>query len=303
MDQPKIIAVVGTNASGKSALGIALAQRFGGEILSADSRQVYRGFDLCCGKVTAAERALVPHHLLDLRDVGEPFSVSDYQALAYALVPGILARGRVPFLVGGTGLYVAAVVHGYDLRRGEPDETLRAALEEKTLGELRALLPDAERERLRANPSDYANRRRLIRCIEKSRTAEGPAGENAPRYRSLQLGLTWPAAELSRRIDRRLAQRLQEGMVDEIRDYLDAGGDAAALDALGLEYRYILRYLRGEYGSEAEFAAALSAAIKRFAKRQMTWFRRDMSIVWLKAEDDYVNQAATLTAGFLSETP
>jgi len=301
MEKPKIIAVVGTNASGKSSLGIHLARRFNGEILSTDSRQVFRGFDLCCGKVTAAERALAPHHLLDVREVGEPFSVSDFQSAAYALIPEILERGHVPFLVGGTGLYIAAVVHGYDLRQGGADEALRAELETKTLPELRALLPEAERKRLSANPSDYANKRRLIRCIEKSREPDGGQRENSPRYRALQLGLTWPMETLEKRIDERLEQRLRQGMLDEVRDYLAAGGDAEIMESLGLEYRYICRYLAGQFKSEAEFKTALSHAIRQFAKRQMTWFRRDKSIRWLDAAGDYLAQAEELTAAFLAE--
>lgn len=188
MEKEKLICVVGTNASGKSALGIALAQRFGGEILSADSRQIFEGFDLCCGKVTAEERALVPHHLLDVRKIGEPFSVSDYQSECYRLIPEIVGRGHVPMLVGGTGLYVSAVVKGYALMQGEPDEALRKELEGKELEELYPLLPPQELQRLKGNPSDYRNKRRIIRCIEKSRSGEQAAAENAAPLRRVAAG-------------------------------------------------------------------------------------------------------------------
>lgn len=294
----KLITVVGTNASGKSELGIRLAQHFNGEILSADSRQIFRGFDLCCGKVTAEERALVPHHMLDLRSLGESYSVADFQSECYRLIPEIHGRGRVPFLVGGTGLYVSAVVQGYNMMQGEPDPALRAELEEKSLEELYALLPPSTLEVLMENPSDRKNKRRLIRLVEKAR-AGGSSEGNQPRYDCLQLGLTWPMEVLQQRIDLRLEKRLQEGMVDEVRDYLRDGGDPQALIDLGLEYRFIYRYLTGCYADEAEFKAALSTAIRQFSKRQLTWFRRDRSIRWLDGSSDYHAEAIRLTEEFL----
>lgn len=301
MSRDKIIAVVGTNASGKSALGIHLAQELGGEILSADSRQIFEGFDLCCGKVTAGERALVPHHILDVRRVGEPFSVSDYQALCYELIPQILGRGHVPMIVGGTGLYVSAVVKGYDLQGGDAaDEALRAELEEKSLEELRELLSEAERERLRQNPSDWQNKRRLVRAVERERQGAEPR-QNDPRYDCLQLGLTWPPEVLAKRIDIRLDERMKQGMADEVRDYLANGGDRAVMDSLGLEYRFLAKYVSGGFKDESEFRAALAQAIRQFARRQMTWFRRDESIRWLDASGDYKTEALRLCREFLAE--
>lgn len=294
----KLITVVGTNASGKSALGIQLAQHFNGEILSADSRQIFKGFDLCCGKVTAEERALVPHHMLDLRNVGESYNVADFQSECYRLIPEIAERGRVPFLVGGTGLYVSAVVQGYNMMQGDPDPALRQELEEKTIEELYALLPKAVLDSVMQNPSDRKNKRRLIRLVEKSRAGE--SGEhNEPRYDCLQLGLTWPMEVLQQRIDVRLEQRLKQGMLDEVRDYLALGGEAQALIDLGLEYKFIYWYLSGKYNSEAEFKAALSTAIRQFSKRQLTWFRRDKSIHWLDGTADYTAEAMELVEALL----
>jgi len=294
----KLIAVVGTNASGKSALGIELARHFNGEILSADSRQIFKGFDLCCGKVTAEERALVPHHMLDLRSVGESYNVADYQSECYRLIPEIAGRGHIPFLVGGTGLYVSAVVQGYNMMQGEPDPALRQELEEKTIEELYSLLPADTLSALMQNPSDRRNKRRLIRLVEKSRSGE--SGEhNEPRYDCLQLGLTWPMELLQQRIDLRLDTRLKEGMLDEVRDYLAAGGEPQALIDLGLEYRFIYWYLSGKYESEEEFKTALSTAIRQFSKRQLTWFRRDKSIHWLDGSGDYRAEATRLVEKFL----
>lgn len=298
--KPKLIAIVGTNASGKSALGIALAQRFNGEILSADSRQIFKGFDLCCGKVTPEERALVPHHMLDLRSVGESYNVADFQSECYRLIPDIISRGHVPFLVGGTGLYVSAVVKGYNMMQGEPDPELRKELESKSIEELYTLLSDEILDSLLQNPSDRRNKRRLIRLIEKSRSGEG-GDVNNPLFDCLELGLTWPMDVLKERIDSRLDMRLKDGMLDEVRDYLSAGGNPQALIDLGLEYRFIYRYLNGEFGSEQEFRDALSTAIRQFSKRQLTWFRRDKDIHWLDGTGDYTAEAISLTKEFLNK--
>jgi len=297
---PKIIAVVGTNASGKSAIGIELAKRLNGEIVSADSRQIYRGFDLCCGKVTGEERRQVPHHLLDVRNIGEEFSVYDFQREAYAAIDQILQRGRTPFLVGGTGLYVSAVVHGYRLREGMGRTDLRERLEGLSLEELHRMLSPEARDFLASNPSEMQNKRRVIRAIEKSAQGEPFTPRNAPRYDALQIGVTWPKEVLDRRIDERLEARLAQGMLHEVEDYLARGGDGDVLYSLGLEYRYIYRYLRGEYASLDEFKTELSRAIKRFAKRQMTWFRRDGSIRWLDMSGDYRTQAQELAVRFLA---
>lgn len=300
MEKTKLITVVGTNASGKSALGIELARRFNGEIISADSRQIFEGFDLCCGKVNAEERAMAVHHMLDVRKVGEPFSVSDFQEGCYRLIPEIAARGHVPFIVGGTGLYVAAVVRGYELMQGEPDMELRAELEQKELSELYPLLPPDELERLKNNPSDWKNKRRIIRCIEKSRTPRPESKDNVPRFDTLQLGLTWPMEIMEERIWKRLEQRLDEGMLDEVREYLAAGGNPQHLHDLGLEYRFILRYLTGEFKTEEVFKEELARAIRQFTKRQVTWFKRDESIHWLNTAADYKAEAAVLVEEFLN---
>jgi len=297
---PKIIAVVGTNASGKSAIGIELAKMFHGEVVSADSRQIYRGFDLCCGKVTPEETRQVPHHLLDVREIGEDFSVYDFQQAAYTAIDGILQRGRTPFLVGGTGLYVSAVVHGYELRPGIGRTDLRERLEGLSLEELHKMLPPEARNFLAANPSEMQNKRRVIRAIEKSAQGEPLSPQNAPKYDALQIGVTWPKEVLDRRIDERLETRLTQGMIGEVEDYLAQGGDGDVLYSLGLEYRYIYLYLRGEYTELEEFKGELSRAIKRFAKRQMTWFRRDSSIRWLDMGGDYLAQARELAGEFLA---
>lgn len=299
--RPKIVTLVGTNASGKSAAGIALARTFCGEIVSADSRQIYRGFDLCCGKVTRSEARMVPHHLLDVREVGEDFSVFDFQQLAYAAISQILKRGRLPFVVGGTGLYVSSVADGYVLSEKPPRAAEHARLAELPIEELRARLTPEAREFLAANPSDWQNKRRILRILEKTEDGEPLRPRNEPRYDVLRLGITWPREILHRRIDQRLKDRIAQGMIGEVQAYLDKGGDKKVLYDLGLEYRHILLYLTGEYSSMEEFRQELSRDIKRFAKRQMTWFRRDPGIHWLDMEADYLDQAQGLIREFLAE--
>lgn len=296
---PKIITISGTNASGKSAIGIDLANKFNGEIISADSRQVFRGFNLCSGKVSQIESDTVPHHLIDIRDIGEPFSVADYQALVYSLIPQIQERGKTPFIVGGTGLYIDSVVYGYVLHNDNPNHELREDLDKLSIEELKAKLTQEGRAFLDAKPSDAQNKRRIIRVLEKTSNGIPLEYVNAPRYRALQLGITWPKDILYKRIEERLSLRIQQGMIDEIKGYLDNGGNPDYLNDLGLEYRYTLWYLTGKYNSSDDFFAELSGAIKRFAKRQLTWFRKNMNIIWLDMSGGFFGRACALIEEFL----
>ena len=292
---PKLIVIEGTNASGKSGLGVELAARFGGEIVSADSRQVFRGFDLGSGKITPEEMRGVPHHLIDVCDPGDFFSMHDFQRLAYAAIDDILARGRVPFLVGGTGLYVASVVDGYVMSDRMPDLAYRDELEKLSTPELYAML-------LKAVPDvqvDSRNRNRVMRMLEKLHDGDDHLPTSEPRYDCLKLGVTWDRPTLKARIDERLERRMRAGMVDEVRGLLQRGASVEFMYKLGLEYRFITQYITGEIGSEAEMCELLAAAIKRFAKRQMTWFHRDKLIHWLDMSGDPVAEADALIRAFL----
>ncbi len=294
---PKVVAVVGTNASGKSALGVELALRFGGEIVSADSRQVYRGLDLGSGKITPEEMRGVPHHLLDVREPGEFYSMADFQRESYAAMDGILARGRLPLIVGGTGLYVDAVLDGYELSDTEPDLAYRAELEKLTTPQLyemlMALSPQAQVER--------NNRNRVMRMLERLHDGDDAQPGKRARYRSLRLGVSWPRDVLARRIDERLAVRVEQGLIEEVQGLLDRGVSAQFLLGLGLEYRYITRYLTGETPDREQMLSELSRAIRQFAKRQMTWFRRCPDILWLDMQGDAVSQASEAVRAFLAE--
>ena len=290
----KLIVIAGTNASGKSGLGVELASRYGGEVVSADSRQVFRGLDLGSGKITPQEMRGVPHHLIDVCQPGDFFSMADFQRLAYAAIDGIQARGKLPFLVGGTGLYVDAVAEGYELSDRAPDLALRAELETHTTPELYQML----QEKLPGTEIDPKNRNRVMRALERLAADDYHPGKRQPRYEVLKLGVSWDRETLKQRIDERLERRLRDGMVQEVQGLLDAGVSREFLMKLGLEYRYLTRYLDGELTYE-QMVLELGNAIKKFAKRQVTWFKKDPAIHWLDMRADPVAQAAALIDQFL----
>ncbi len=287
----KLVFILGTNASGKSDLGIRLAQHFGGEIVSADSRQVYRGLDLGTGKITPAQAGTVKHHLIDVAEVTENYSLALYQRAAYQAIDSIIEAGKLPFLVGGTGLYISAIVDGYQLVNVPPNEPLRAELEKLPLAGLVERLEKADPEAARR--IDKSNPRRLIRAIEIAAAGQphSASRKTAPRYECLQLGLTWPREILEARIERRLQQRLASGMIDEVAGLRARGVSDTRLDTLGLEYRFITRYLRGELGTLDDLRLQLAVAIRQFAKQQLTWFKRDRRIIWLDPSKDYFQEA------------
>ena len=295
MSKPKVVAVVGTNASGKSALGIRLAKQFDGEIISADSRQVFRGLDLGSGKVTTEEMQGVPHYLIDVREPGEFFSMADFQKMSYEKIDEIRARNHLPMIVGGTGLYVDSVLDGYLLSDKEPDLAYRAELEKLTTPALYAklvtLVPDVDVEK--------NNRNRVMRMLERIHDGDNAVPSKQARYDSLRLGVSWERDVLAKRIDERLEIRLEQGMIEEVQGLLDAGASRDFLLGLGLEYRYITQYLIGEIPDRDDMLTQLAHAIKKFAKRQMTWFRRNPDIVWLDMQGDAYAQACDEIEKFL----
>ena len=289
-NRSKLIVILGTNASGKSGLGIELALKYDAEIVSADSRQVFRGLDLGSGKVTEEEMQGVPHYLLDVAEPGDFFSLKDYQEQAYKAIDGIIAKEKLPFLVGGTGLYVNAVVDGYELAEAPVDGVLRKKVEAMSLEELGELV----RSRLDTVPDnlDFKNKRRLERAAEKILQGKPLNLESAKRYDTLCLGVTWERQKLYKRIEERLDKRLEQGMIEEVQGLIDRGVSDDFLYRLGLEYRYILLYLRGRFQSKEEFRGELFKEIRHLAKEQMTWFRKRKDIIWLDMEADPIGQAS-----------
>jgi len=298
---PKLVVVLGPTACGKSALGIALARRFNGEIVSADSRQVYRGLDIGTAKVTPAEQALVPHHLLDVADPREIYTVAQFQRDAIAAINAILERGHQPFLVGGSPHYIQAIVDNLQIPHIAPQPELRAQLAGRSLAELLAQLEQLDPHS--AATIDRNNPRRVIRALEVSLVSGKPFSQQRrvaePLYHSLSLGIEWPRSVLYERIDKRVEERMRQGMVQEVQRLLDEGVSHERLEALGLEYRYISRWLRGEFKSEHEMVESLKYAIHDFTRRQLTWFRRDKRIVWVEGGD--MERAEEVVRGFLEE--
>lgn len=276
----RAIAIVGTNASGKSDIGIAVARALDGEVVSADSRQVYRGFDLCTGKVSAHETALVAHHLIDVVEPPSRFTLHEYLRRAEDVLTDITARGKRPVLVGGTPLYAGALIRGYDLVDVPPDPGERARLEARPdaelVDELERLFPGE------ATRIGTSNHRRLVRAVERARHGFSYASTHTAHTDRewLVFGVTWPLDDLEARIRRRVEVRLAAGMVDEVRDAAAAGIPRQFLWDLGLEFRFILRLLEGELAGEPELIDALTTATRRFAKRQLSWFRRWPDITW-----------------------
>jgi tRNA dimethylallyltransferase len=298
---PKLVVLLGPTASGKSGSGIRLAQHFNGEIISADSRQVYRGLDIGTAKVTPAEQALVPHHVLDVADPREVYTVVQFQQDAITAINDTLKRGHQPFLVGGSPHYIQAVVDNLDIPHIEPQPELRAQLEKRPLPELLAQLEKLDPQS--AATIDRNNPRRVIRALEVCLISGNPFSQQRkmaePLYQSLLLGIEWPREILYRRIDARVDERMQQGMVQEVQRLLDEGISRERLEALGLEYRYITRLLRGEFKNEDEMVQKLKYAIHDFTRRQLTWFRKDKRIVWVNGGD--WEQAEEVVRDFLHE--
>ena len=304
LKKPALVVILGATASGKSALGIALAQHFAGEIVSADSRQVYRGLDIGTAKVTPAEQALVPHHLLDVADPQDIYTVSQFQHDAIAAINTILARGRQPFLVGGSPHYIQAVVDNLDIPHVPPQLELRAELEVRPLPDLLAQL--AELDPQSAATIDRSNPRRILRALEVCLVTGKPFSEQRrihhPLYTTLMLGIQWPRDVLYERIDMRIDERMQQGLAEEVENLLAGHLTHERLEAMGLEYRFVSRWLRGEFIDKAEMVQRLKYATHDFVRRQLSWFRKDRRIQWINGGEHVEQEADTFVSTFLSET-
>ena len=264
-----LVCVLGPTASGKTRYAVDLSRKFNAEIISADSRQVYRGMDIGTGK-DLAEYGDIPYHLIDIVDAGEPYDLFTYQQDFERVYADIKSRGVLPILCGGTGLYIQAVTSGYNLPQVPPNPELRAELEEADIEELR----EAYCERCEPDPAVMESKRRLIRALEiEFYKEEHPLEktEYAPK-KTYFIGTVVSREERNARIDRRLDERLAEGMVEEVKGLLDKGIQAETLLRYGLEYKFVTEYLLGLVDYEG-MRTLLATAIHQFAKRQMTFFR------------------------------
>lgn len=295
----KILVIVGTTASGKTGLAVRLAKKFNGEIISADSRQVYEGMDIGTGKdledynIRKGKKVMkIPHHLIDIVDPNEKFDLAKWIKLANIAIEDIISRNKLPIIAGGTGLYAQALVEGFQLSEIGPDNKLRKDLEEKNAEELFYLLEKINKNfAKRLNNSERNNKRRLIRYIEvlKENNQKIKKKKNS-KYEFVILGVTYPREELKERIYNRLIDRLEkQDMINEVKNLRKQGITWKRLEEFGLEYRFIAKYLQNKITYE-EMVERLDIAIRQFAKRQMTWLKRwekqGASINWIRNNKD-----------------
>ncbi|MBX4200726.1 tRNA (adenosine(37)-N6)-dimethylallyltransferase MiaA [Candidatus Parcubacteria bacterium] len=280
----KLVVILGQTASGKTDLSIKLARKFKGEIISADSRQVYKGLDIGTGKITKKEMQGIPHHALDIASPKKRVSVAQYQKMAIKAAKDIQKSGRLPFLVGGTGFYIQSVVDGIIIPEVKPNWKLRKELERKTTEELFLILKESDP--LRAETIDQKNPTRLIRAIEIVTATKKPIGllQKNPQFEVLQLGIKKSPEELKRLIKKRLDKRMK-GMIAEVKKLQRSGLSWKRLEELGLEYRFTAKYLQGKI-SQSEMIASIQKESEHFAKRQMTWFKREKRIRWIKNQKE-----------------
>lgn len=280
MNTLPLIVILGQTATGKSAYAVALAQEINGEIISADSRQVYKGLNLGTGKVTKKEMGGIPHHLLDVANPSQQFSVANYQELTKKAIEKIHKKNKIPILVGGTGFYLDAVIHGTKLPEVPPNATLRKKLAKLSAERLFAMLKKIDP--LRAQTIDAKNPVRLIRAIEIAKAlGHVPKVITTNKYPVIKIGIMLPDEVLKERIHTRLLDRLTQGMLREaIRLHRD-GLSWRRMEELGLEYRYMARHLQGKI-THNQMLQQLENEIWKYAKRQKTWFKRDKEIIWIR---------------------
>ena len=300
--KPKIIVILGPTASGKSALAVEIAKRFNGEIISADSRQVYQGLNIGSGKITKKEMGGVPHHLIDVVSPKKTFTVVQYQKLAKKTIGQILNRNKLPIICGGTGFYIDALIYNYQLPKVPPQKHLRKKLDKKSPEELFKILSQLDPER--AQNIDPYNKRRLIRALEIVMTTGLPVpklfannsqkfAENS--YDVLKIGIGKSGVKLKKLIDQRVGEWINRGLIQEVKNLHKNSLSWHRLNELGLEYRITARYLQNLISYE-QMVEMLKKETWRYAKRQMTWIRRDKEIHWVKTK----KEAFCLVKDFLS---
>jgi len=300
-----LLAIVGPTGVGKSRLALRLAQTFDGEIVSADSRQVYRHMDIGTAKPTGQELSLVPHHLIDIVNPDQGFSLAQYQCLAYKVIDNIQQRNKLALLVGGSGLYVWSVLEGWRVPQVPPDLKLRRSLEKKAaeVGKDELYQELMKVDPIAAQRIDWRNVRRVIRAVEVHRGSETPFSQlqskEAPPYDTLIIGLTADRAELYRRIDLRVDEMIKQGLIEEVKTLVNMGYDSNLPAMSGIGYKQIGLFLKGEL--------TLAAAIQqikfethRLVRHQYTWFRlKDDRILWFDIQGKIEPEITTLLAKFM----
>lgn len=292
----KLIAILGPTASGKTDLSIKLAKKYNGEIISADSRQVYKGMDIGSGKITKKEMQGIPHYLLDVANPKRKFAVSQYQKLASKAIKNIQNKNKLPILVGGTGFYIQSIVDGVAIPEVKPDWKLRRELEKKSNKEMFFMLKKLDPKR--ASSIDKQNPRRLIRALEiviKTKKSV-PNLKTKKEFDVLQIGIKKDFNQLKKLIKKRLIKRLKNNaMINEVKNLRKIGVSFRRLEELGLEYRFVAQYLQNKI-SYKEMMDKIQIESEHYAKRQMTWFKRDKRIKWVNNQ----KQAEQIIKKFLS---
>lgn len=293
---PKVITIVGPTASGKTALSIRLAKQCKGEIISADSRQVYRGLDIGTEKISKHAMRGVPHHLIDVANPKKPFTASDFKKLGEKAVADILRKRHTPIIVGGTGFYIDALIHDTSLPEVPPNLKLRKQLEKKSVAQLYALLK--KKDPARAKTIDQQNPRRLIRALEiVAALGRVPdATKRKPKYDVLWIGLSPNNKTYEHVLKKRLRKQLKIGLLREIKKLLTQKVPRKRINELGLEYRTGLEYLDGKLTKD-EMLSRMLRELRQYSKRQMTWFKPNTHIHWLGAKE--TQKASTLVSRFL----
>jgi len=285
MSKTKLLVIVGPTASGKTSLAITLAQTFNGEVISADSRQIYRGLDIGSGKVTCEEMAGIPHHLIDIADPQANFSASDFKRSATQALTKITKRDHLPIVAGGTGFYIKTLVDNLELPAVPPNQTLRRELDQLSTTELALRLKTLDQNRFQN--IDIHNRPRLIRAIEIA-TVLGQVPVLAPTdspFDLLLIGLYIPPTELNIKIHTRLGGWLKDGLVAEVKSLKEQGVGPARFKEFGLAYHFVYDYLEGKLTRD-QMIAQSELSIRQYAKRQMTWFKQDKRIKWITRPEE-----------------
>lgn len=296
INKPRIIVIAGPTASGKSDIAIALARKFNGEIISADSRQVYRGMDIGTGKVTKREQKLARHWLLDVASPSRQYTVAHFKRDAQRAIRNITRRGKLPIICGGTGFWIDTLVYDLHLPEVKPDARLRAKLKKISAPELFARLQNLDPAR--AATIDPHNPVRLIRALEiVLATGEPvPTKKTSAPYGVLYLAVSRPMSELKTRIEKRLDARLKAGMIPEVKRLRASGVSWKRLESFGLEYRWVARFLQNKI-TRFEMRDSLLRDIIAYSKRQLTWWKKNKDIRWFKADES----VHLLVAAFLSQ--
>ena len=288
MNKPKVIVILGQTSTGKSDLAVLVAKKSNGEVISADSRQVYKGLDLGTGKITKKEMQGVSHFLLDVANAKNKFNVSDYKKLVDKKISEIIAQSKIPIICGGTGFYIDAVVNGTIFPEVPPNIKLRKNLSNKTEKELFFILKKLDKKRAQdiKNKNEQNNKVRLIRAIEiAKKIGKVPKIKKLiPKYQFIKIGLYVPTEILKERIYTRLLARIDAGMIQEIKNLHKKGLSWKRMEELGLEYRHVALYLQKKLTKE-RMIQKLNSEIYKYAKRQMTWFKRDKETKWFDASN------------------